>query len=263
VSLRIHIDGGARGNPGPAAAGVVLRDDQDRAILEAGYYLGRMTNNMAEYTALLMALEAAARWGADEIAVFSDSELLVRQITGEYRVRDEKLRHLFEQVQKLLLKFDTWQIKHVPRDENRRADELVNKSLNLQADVVEVQQGDARPERRPGATEMPEAAAGTKRTSAAPEILETGAEVPVLAEIVQPPDPRVCQAHHAEGQRFLFTHTVPSGLCIYAAKALMETVFALRYAAGGEPPPPVRVRCGRPGCGAEFEVRLAGKPEAD
>jgi len=268
MGLKIYIDGGSRGNPGPAAAGVVIRDESDRAILEAGYYLGHMTNNMAEYTALLMALEAASRWGADQIEVYSDSELLVRQLTGQYQVRDEKLVTLFEQAQRLLLRFDTWSIQHVNRASNRRADELVNRALDAQADVIEVQLGDARPEKRSILT--PKARPPANRLAAIglkPAPAEPQAAV-VLVRVVRGANSRLCKATLKAGQQFLFSHTVPAGLCVYAAKALIDTVLALRHAAeAGETPSPMRVRCSLAGCGAEFEVTLArqdnGKQQPD
>ena len=82
MTLEIFTDGGARGNPGPAAAGVVIRDDQGRSILEAGYFLGKATNNVAEYTAMLLGLEAAQKFGAEQVSLFSDSELMVKQTDG-------------------------------------------------------------------------------------------------------------------------------------------------------------------------------------
>ncbi len=107
----IHIDGGARGNPGPAAAGVVIADAEDSTpIHEAGYALGRTTNNVAEYQGLLHALELASALSVEQVTVYSDSQLLVRQINGEYRVKSADLKPLFQQAQKFLRLFKTWQI---------------------------------------------------------------------------------------------------------------------------------------------------------
>ncbi len=138
MNLIIHIDGGARGNPGPAAAAVVLREGEPTGSVlhEAAYYIGNASNNVAEYTALVRALELAVAVKAQEVQLHSDSELMVRQITGQYRVRSPDLLPLFERAQGLLLKFDSWQIKHIYREANRRADELVNLALDAGKNVV-------------------------------------------------------------------------------------------------------------------------------
>ncbi|MCS7167603.1 MAG: ribonuclease HI family protein [Gemmatales bacterium] len=129
MTLTIHIDGAARGNPGPAAFGVVyLRDGQ--VVLEEKKYVGKTTNNVAEYLALLHALARALQLGARQVHIFSDSELLVRQLTGVYRVRDAKLQQLYEQAQALIRQFHDFQISHVPRNQNRRADKLCNQALD-------------------------------------------------------------------------------------------------------------------------------------
>ncbi len=94
MKLVLHFDGGSRGNPGPAGAGVVLGDVQGQGVYEAGFYLGRMTNNMAEYSGLVKGLEEANRRGARELTIFADSELVVRQLNGDYRVKNDKLRPL-------------------------------------------------------------------------------------------------------------------------------------------------------------------------
>jgi len=138
LSVTINIDGGARGNPGPAAAGVVIRSSDDGTVLhEAGIYLGRATNNVAEYSALVAALEAAARLGVGQAEVVSDSELLVRQMTGVYRVKNEGLRPLFEQAQTLAGKLSKFTIRHVRREQNKDADRLVNQALNTKANVAD------------------------------------------------------------------------------------------------------------------------------
>lgn len=138
MKLTIHIDGGARGNPGPAGAGVTIKNDTGQTLWEAGYFLGRMTNNMAEYQALLRALDASLKCGADDVAVFCDSELLVRQINGEYRVRNETLKDLFDEAAAKLRKIGRWRVQHVPREQNARADELANAAMDAAEDVIEV-----------------------------------------------------------------------------------------------------------------------------
>jgi len=138
LCLTVHIDGGARGNPGPAAAGVVVRCGQDGVSLRAaGYFLGKTTNNQAEYAALIRGLEAAAELEADEVEVFSDSELLVRQMSGQYRVRNAALRPLFERAQQLAGRFGRLTVRHIPREQNTQADRLVNQAINLRRDVFE------------------------------------------------------------------------------------------------------------------------------
>jgi ribonuclease HI len=142
MKLVIHIDGGARGNPGMAGAGVTFANDRGESLLEAGYYLGHTTNNVAEYTALLKALEAALALGADDVLIHCDSELLVRQINGEYRVRNETLKTLFDQASVMLRRIRQWKVRHVRREGNARADELANLAMDQQEDVVEI---DRRP----------------------------------------------------------------------------------------------------------------------
>jgi ribonuclease HI len=129
MQLTIHIDGGARGNPGPAAFGYVIRRPGAPAIEEKGC-LGRATNNVAEYTALVRALERAAELGGQELQINSDSELLVKQMNGQYRVRDPNLRTLYDQAKELAHRFQRVSIRHIPRAENERADRLCNEALD-------------------------------------------------------------------------------------------------------------------------------------
>ena len=130
-----HIDGGSRGNPGPAAAGFTLADSVGTQLQAKGFFLGRTTNNIAEYTSFLKALEAAKQAGAKQLTVFSDSELLVRQINGQYKVKSEQIRTLFQKAVNLLDGFKGWQVSHIPREENQQADKLVNQALNLKHDI--------------------------------------------------------------------------------------------------------------------------------
>ncbi len=129
ASLVINIDGAARGNPGPAAyAYVIVREGQ--APVEHADCLGNATNNVAEYTALVKALERAAELGARRVILKSDSELLVKQMNGEYRVKNDQLRILYQQGRLLCQHFDHVTIRHVPRAENSRADQLCNEALD-------------------------------------------------------------------------------------------------------------------------------------
>lgn len=136
LRVTMNIDGGAKGNPGPAGAGIIIRDSADGAVLyQAGLFLGETTNNVAEYSALLAALEAAAGLAAAQVEVLSDSQLVVRQMNGEYRVLNAGLKPLFEKANTLAEKFDSFTIHFIRRDENVDADRLVNKAVNLKRDV--------------------------------------------------------------------------------------------------------------------------------
>jgi ribonuclease HI len=129
--LYIYTDGGSRGNPGPSGIGVIIQDSKRKKIKEISKYIGEATNNIAEYNALLHGLEEADALKASDIVVYMDSELLVRQLSGEYRVKDEAMRPLFEKALAILKRFDSFEIKHVAREKNREADKLVNKAINL------------------------------------------------------------------------------------------------------------------------------------
>jgi ribonuclease HI len=136
LCVRLYVDGGARGNPGPAGAGVVIVDRGDGATLyEGGLFLGRATNNVAEYRALVAGLKTAGELGAAEVEVLSDSELLVRQMTGEYRVRNAGLQPLHRRAQELAGRFGRCRFRHVRREANSRADGLVNRAINLKQNV--------------------------------------------------------------------------------------------------------------------------------
>lgn len=126
----IHIDGAARGNPGPAGIGVVLEDRLAGTRREVCRYLGEATNNAAEYHALLTALEIARQAGIDRVHVLSDSELIVRQVRGEYRVRHPVLQKLHQRVREALRGFREITVDHVPRAENAEADRLANRAID-------------------------------------------------------------------------------------------------------------------------------------
>jgi len=128
--LRIHTDGASRGNPGAAAYAYVIARDGAEDV-EEGDCLGQMTNNQAEYTALVRALRHALELGADSrLLVHSDSELMVKQMKGEYRVKNEELRPLYEEARALVRQFERFSIRTVPRAQNARADALVNAALD-------------------------------------------------------------------------------------------------------------------------------------
>ncbi len=128
--LFAHIDGGARGNPGPAGYGVVLEDAHGRPVAELSQYLGRQTNNFAEYSGLLAALAYAVEHGCKALKVISDSELLVRQLKGIYKVRDPRLREMYDRAQTMIRKLDWFRIEHARREHNREADRLANQAMD-------------------------------------------------------------------------------------------------------------------------------------
>jgi len=128
--LVAHIDGGSRGNPGPSAYGVVLEDEKGQSIAELSEFLGRQTNNFAEYQGLLAALEYAVKHGHKGLKVISDSELLVRQIQGSYRVHHPALRDLHARARQLTKQLDWFSIAHVLRGKNEAADRLANAAMD-------------------------------------------------------------------------------------------------------------------------------------
>ena len=130
----VHVDGGARGNPGPAAAAALISAPDGEALDEAAIALGTTTNNVAEYRALLLGLERARALGATEVDVVNDSELVAKQITGEYRVKNADLATLHGEAMRALQAFERWSIQSVPRTQNAAADALVNQVLDASGD---------------------------------------------------------------------------------------------------------------------------------
>ena len=135
MKLVVRTDGGARGNPGPSAAGVVLETPAGEVLARLGRFLGRGTNNEAEYRAVALGLAEALARGADEVEVLTDSQLVQRQLSGSYKVRAANMKPLFEETSELLGRFRSARVRHVPRAENRDADSLVNQALDAGADV--------------------------------------------------------------------------------------------------------------------------------
>lgn len=130
AKLTANVDGGARGNPGPAAIGVVLRGPDGAVLEEVGERIGAATNNVAEYRALLRGIELASAHGATGLELIGDSELVVRQIEGRYKVKDAGLKELHAEAKRALGAFESWSIRHVRRGENAEADRLVNQALD-------------------------------------------------------------------------------------------------------------------------------------
>ena len=130
MKLVVNVDGGARGNPGPAAVAAVAATVDGEVVGERNAYIGEATNNVAEYRALLLGLELARELGASEVELINDSELVARQIGGEYKVKHAGLKPLFGEAMRTLREFDAWAVRSVRREQNERADELVNRALD-------------------------------------------------------------------------------------------------------------------------------------
>jgi ribonuclease HI len=126
----VNVDGGSRGNPGPAAVAAVVTDPSGEILAEHSEAIGEATNNVAEYRALLLGIDLARELGADEVELVGDSQLIVEQVKGNYKVKQDHLRPLHGQALKALEGLGKWSIRHVKRDENARADELLNETLD-------------------------------------------------------------------------------------------------------------------------------------
>jgi ribonuclease HI len=258
VGLTIYVDGGARGNPGPAGAGIVIRDDAGRALYEAGYYLGRQTNNAAEYHALIRALERAGREGNQPVTIHSDSELLVRQLTGQYQVKSATLAPLFHQAQMLLLKMGRWTIRHVRREENQRADQLANLAMDERRDVIVLDAGQGQV--------APAPARSAARKPAAQKAAVRGTTRPVVqVSVSRHPQAGCCPAGGLDHDVFTIGATLPRGLCVYAAHALLPTLLGMLNTEPEEfaAVPTLSVRCTNPACGAEFKLSPVRSPNGE
>jgi len=133
VRVVVHVDGGARGNPGPAAAAAVISTPDGEVLDEAMEVLGVATNNVAEYRGLLLGLRRARELGATEVDVVNDSELVAKQLTGAYKVKHAAMRPLYLEAMRALREFERWSVRSVPRAENAHADALVNQALDAVA----------------------------------------------------------------------------------------------------------------------------------
>lgn len=130
MKLTIYTDGGARGNPGPAAIGVVIKNETGKTLFSYGEYLGEQTNNFAEYSALISGLKKAAEIGATEVECFLDSELVVKQMNRQYKVKEQTLQKLFVAAYNAAARFKKVAYCHVPREKNKEADKMVNETLD-------------------------------------------------------------------------------------------------------------------------------------
>jgi ribonuclease HI len=158
---RANIDGGSRGNPGPASYGVVIRDARGEVVAKLKKYIGRATNNVAEYYGLIAALDYAQAHAIRALHIESDSELLVKQMRGQYKVKSEELRPLFERAKKMSATFDSFGINHVYREQNRDADALANEALDETAGSPNPGRAGNMALSNPGVTMTPKTAATT------------------------------------------------------------------------------------------------------
>lgn len=267
MGLVIHVDGGSRGNPGPAGAGVVISDEAGARLHEGAYFLGNQTNNSAEYQALIRGLQRAESLAPRPIHIRSDSELLVRQVIGEYRVKNESLAVLFKQVQMLLLRFGGWQIRHVPREQNRRADELANIAMDRRRDVIvfdiDRPADDGGPQNGAASTadavaSATPAAGARSDPAAAGDPAGGGAGDSIVVRIAPASAPAAgrCPAGAWMAGPITVASALPAGMCVHAAHSLLPTILAVQNTESDElsSVPTLTLRCGRAGCGAKFLV---------
>jgi len=194
AAYRANIDGGSRGNPGPAAYGVIIRDGGGEIVARLKKYIGRMTNNVAEYYGLIAAMDYAQSHAIRALRIESDSELLVKQMRGQYKVKSEDLRPLFERAQKMSKAFDSFRIEHVYREQNREADALANEAL------------DETENKAPGG-------AAAKKTAAAVAKSEAVSSKPEPPS--SKPEPRKIQARFRGGVLYLLEDVeLPDGMVV-------------------------------------------------
>jgi ribonuclease HI len=197
---RANIDGGSRGNPGPAAYGVVIRDPKGEIVARLKKYIGRMTNNVAEYYGLIAALDYVEAQGIRALRIESDSELLVKQMKGLYKVRSEELAPLYERAKKMSAALDSFRIDHVYREHNREADALANQAMD------EVEGPDAKPrgERSAAKSAAPSSASSNLPAPAA-------AKPPATSAL--PSDVRKIRARYRSGVLYLLEDLeLPDGI---------------------------------------------------
>jgi ribonuclease HI len=153
--ITVQFDGGSRGNPGPAGVGIVLRAADGTPLVTLGRFIGRATNNVAEYKALITGLQEALKLGAKKIIVRGDSQLVVKQMLGQYRVKHPDLRPLYEEAQELIHQFEKHKIEHNFREDNTLADKLANLAMDKKRDVTDVMESDIAARPAPRAAPMP------------------------------------------------------------------------------------------------------------
>jgi ribonuclease HI len=200
---RANIDGGSRGNPGPAAYGVLIRDAKGEPVARLKKYIGRMTNNVAEYYGLIAALDYVEAQGIRALRIESDSELLVKQMKGLYKVRSPELAPLYERARKMAAALDSFRIDHVYREHNREADALANEAMD------EVEGPDAKPRGSKAAAASAKSPAPSAATAAAPAAAPTSGSAPKGL----PSDVRKIRARYRAGVLYLLEDVeLPDGL---------------------------------------------------
>jgi ribonuclease HI len=201
---RANIDGGSRGNPGPAAYGVVIRDPKGEIVARLKKYIGRMTNNVAEYYGLIAALDYVESQGIRALRIESDSELLVKQMKGLYKVRSEELAPLYERAKKMTAALDSFRIDHVYREHNREADALANQAMD------EVEGPDAKPRGERGAAKAA-APAASAASSHSPSSAPSASKPQPTSQL--PSDVRKIRARYRSGVLYLLEDLeMPDGI---------------------------------------------------
>ncbi len=247
-----YIDGGARGNPGPAAAGIHILDSKGNPVFSAGLFLGHKTNNEAEYAGLLFALDLLRAANATDVQIRSDSELLVRQLQGKYRVKAPNLLPLFEKAMDRLADIKKARFQHVPRAENREADTLVNQALDAVADVIAVDRDNLA-----GSLERPRVTAAPIASRTPQKAARPGGGIVVA--VVKAPKPGACPAGMKPGQTYLFGPATPAGFCTEGCAAVVDAVLSLQSAIreGEKDLSAMTITCGHPDCAAVFQLKQA------
>jgi len=288
----VYIDGGSRGNPGSSAAGVQIVDSTGRVMFAGGLFLGHQTNNEAEYAGLLLALDLLHAADAAEVLIRSDSELLVRQMQGKYRVKAANLKPLYDRAAAAVRRLSACRFEHVLREENQDADRLVNQALDAKADVVPIDPGRLwnrldRPAKTSRCAEKSgqqaeksnrhadvaasnSLFAAAENTRAGRSTVENTSTGVIEVRVMKSPRSGAgvvagasgCPAGIRAGQIFQFANVVPTGLCIHACAATIEAVVALRSIAAemnvdadvdAGPLEPITATCSE--CGAIFQVQ--------
>ena len=219
----LFTDGGSRGNPGPSAAAFILADPDGRTVHAAGHHLGRATNNVAEYQALVLGLTEALGRGVRELTVCSDSEFMVRQINGQYKVKSPGLKPLYGAATELIARFDRVDVQHVRREQNVPCDTIVNRCLDAGTDV-----SDAPGPPGGGRSDWP---ADTFTATCTTDGYEG------------------CPGVVSAGGNWPFDGTTPAGLCVHAAARILAAVGAAKPGARS-----AIAHCAKPGCSAAFRI---------
>ena len=251
MGLEIFVDGGSRGNPGPGGAGVYILDRDDNltvSLHEGGYYFGNLTNNAAEYRGLIRALELAVEMGYQNPVIHSDSQLMVRQVNGEYKVKSNALRPFHSRVLSLLSHLGHWRLVHVYREKNVRADELANLAMDAKRDVIVNSAIPMDP--------SPASADSVNTSKLNPE--DGKNKRPLTADpltdcwstslLVGPGS--ACPAPFPAGKVIRFGPQPPVGLCVYATWSVLNEVLDRgQYPSNGDN---VRTNCAR--CGVTIQI---------